>query len=227
MRARLHDDASAAIRQYIIQHRLRPGDPLPSERQIQEQLGISRAPVREALRVLQSVGLIEARQGKGLFVKEMDLRPMIDTFVSNFELIDHGSFEDMFELRRMLELGAVELAAAQRNADDLAMLGEVVEAMGDGLSHHESIVQHDLQFHDLLVRAAHNPMVELLYSSMTPFLVAVRQSGDVPDHIFHQEVDEHASIFRAVRDQNTDLAVSLMQRHMSSIRKQIDTIGRR
>ncbi len=90
---RLYEGAFEAIRQYVVREKLRPGDPLPSERQMQQQLGISRAPVREALRVLQSVGMIEARQGKGLFVKRMDLRPVVDTFVSHLELVDETSFE--------------------------------------------------------------------------------------------------------------------------------------
>jgi GntR family transcriptional repressor for pyruvate dehydrogenase complex len=123
---RLYEGAFEAIRQYVVRQKLKPGDPLPSERQMQQQLGISRAPVREALRVLQSVGMIEARQGKGLFVKEMTLQPMVDTFVSHLELFDRDSFAHLQELRQMLELGAAELAAKRRTDHDLTCMESIL-----------------------------------------------------------------------------------------------------
>jgi GntR family transcriptional repressor for pyruvate dehydrogenase complex len=219
---RLYEGAFAAIRQYVVRERLRPGDPLPSERQIQQQLGISRAPVREALRVLQSVGMIEARQGKGLFVKEMDLRPMVDTFVSHLELIDTNSFEHLLGLRQILELGAADLAAKERTDDDLDRMATVLAAMRERIDRGELVLEEDLGFHDLLVQATHNPLLAYLYACLTPFLVAVREGGEPTARVLDECLTDHTAIYEAVRDRDAALAIRLMQDHMESVRRQLD-----
>jgi GntR family transcriptional repressor for pyruvate dehydrogenase complex len=220
-RLRLHEDAVGAIRRYVVDQRLRPGDPLPSERQIQEQLGISRTPVREALRVLQSVGLIEARQGKGLFVKEMDLRPMVEAFVSHLDLIEPDSFEHLLELRQTVELGAAELAAMRRTPDDLARMAAILDTMRHRIDRQELALEEDLGFHELLIRATHNPLLERLYACLTPFLVAVREGGELTERVLDECLTDHAAIYQAIADQDARLAVRLMQEHMETVRDQV------
>jgi GntR family transcriptional repressor for pyruvate dehydrogenase complex len=218
---RLYEGAFAAIRRYVVQERLRPGDPLPSERQIQQQLGISRAPVREALRVLQSVGMIEARQGKGLFVRQMDLRPMVDAFASHFELFDADSFEHLLGLRQILELGAVELAAKQRTPDDLTGMAAILGSMRTRIKRQELVLEEDMGFHELLVRATHNSLLEHLYSCLTPFLVAVRDGGKLTEQVLGECLADHTAIYEAVRDQDAALAIRLMQEHLETVRREL------
>lgn len=218
-RTRLYEDAYDAIRQYIVDQRLKPGDPLPSERQIHEQLGISRAPVREALRVLQNVGLIEAKQGKGLFVKEMDLRPMAEAFAFHLSLMDRGSFGHLIEFRQVLELGAAEAAAIKRTDEDLAKMAAVIESMRAHLLNQEPVAEDDLLFHDLIVDAAHNPLVEHLYACLTPFLVKVRDITP-GDDVLVQDVAEHLAIFEAIKQQDVARTVRLMHEHMTAVRIQ-------
>jgi GntR family transcriptional repressor for pyruvate dehydrogenase complex len=218
-RAHLYEDAYDAIRRYIVEQRLKPGDPLPSERQIHEQLGISRAPVREALRVLQNVGLIEARQGKGLFVKELDLRPLADAFAFHLSLVDRDSFGHLFELRQMLELGAAEAAALKRTDDDLTAMAAVVEAMRERLRNHEPVAEEDLRFHELIVRAAHNPLVEHLYASMAPFLANLRVMAP-GDDLLVEDVADHVAIFNAIERRDVAGTVRSMHEHMMAVRIQ-------
>jgi GntR family transcriptional repressor for pyruvate dehydrogenase complex len=220
-RLRLYEGAFAAIREYVVRERLRPGDALPSERQIQQQLGISRAPVREALRVLQSVGMIEARQGKGRFVKEMNLRPMVDAFVSHLELVDGESFNHLLGLRHIIELGAADLAAKERTPEDLAGMAAILGLMRERIDRQELVLEEDLGFHELLVRATHNPLLEQLYSCLTPFLVAVREGGELTAGVLDECLTDHTAIYEAVRDRDAGLAIRLMQEHMESVRRQL------
>lgn len=219
---RLYEGAFEAIRQYVIRQKLKPGDLLPSERQIQQQLGISRAPVREALRVLQSVGMIEARQGKGLFVKEMTLKPMVDAFASNLELYDPDSFDHLQELRQILELGAAELAAKRRTDEDLEQMESILGSMRQRIDRQELVLEEDLGFHDLLVQASHNPLLDQLYGFLTPFLVAVRESGEQTTQILNECIEDHTEIYEAVRDGDAGRATRLMQEHMQSVREQYE-----
>ena len=218
---RLYESAFAAIRQYIARERLKPGDPLPSERQIQQQLGISRGPVREALRVLQSIGMIEARQGKGLFVKEMDPRPMVDAFLSHLSLFDTQSFNHLLGLREVLELGAAELAAKQRTEDDLAAMKTLLDSMRGRITRNELVLEEDMGFHEVLVRAAHNPLLEYLYGCLTPFLVTVRERGELSEQAVIGCLTDHTAIYEAVRDQDAGLAIRLMQEHMEFVRLEV------
>ena len=218
---RLYESAFVAIREYIARERLKPGDPLPSERQMQQQLGISRGPVREALRVLQSIGMIEAKQGKGLFVKEMDPRPMVDAFLSHLTLFDANSFDHLLGLRGVLELGAAELAARQRTEDDLAAMKALLDSMQCRIERQELVLEEDMGFHDALVRATHNPLLEYLYACLTPFLLTVRDRGELSEEVVIGCLTEHTAIYEAVRDQDAGLAIRLMQEHMEYVRLEV------
>jgi GntR family transcriptional repressor for pyruvate dehydrogenase complex len=218
---RLYESAFAAIRQYIVRERLKPGDPLPSERLIQQQLGISRGPVREALRVLQSIGMIEARQGKGLFVKEMDPRPMVDAFLSHLSLFDTQSFNHLLGLREVLELGAAELAAKERTEDDLAAMKSLLDSMRGRIKRQKLVIEEDMGFHEALVRATHNPLLAYLYGCLTPFLVAVRERGELSDQVVIGCLTDHTAIYEAIRDQDAGLAIRLMQEHMEYVRREV------
>jgi GntR family transcriptional repressor for pyruvate dehydrogenase complex len=217
---RLHESAVDAIRQYIIKEQLKPGDMLPSERQIQQLLGISRSTLREALRVLQRMGLIEARQGKGLIVREMDLRPMVETFVSHLELLDDSSFHHLHGLRNIIELGAAEQAAKQRTPEDLARMEAVLASMRGRMERQELVLEEDMGFHDVLVQATHNPLLETLYSCLTPFLVEVRVQRELTQEELNSCEVEHTAIYEAIRDRDAARAIRLMQEHMEGIATQ-------
>lgn len=229
-RPRIAEDAADAIRRYMVEQRLTPGDMLPSERQIQQQLKISRASVREALRLLQMMGLIEARHGKGLFVIESNLQPMVDAYVSSLSLIDEDSFVHLLDVREALELGAADLAAKLRTDEDLEKLESVLHAAERRVQSDGTALEEDLGFHDLIIAATHNPLLERLYSCIAPFLLEVRtrsaemigidQSGS------HQEnwkiaIHDHTGIFLAIRDQDRARAVRLMHEHLDNVRMQV------
>lgn len=222
-RPRLYEEAARAIRGYIVEQQLRPGDMLPSERQIQQQLGISRASVREALRVLQNMGLIEARHGRGLFVKEIDLTPLIDAYVDSLWQID-DSFLHLLQIREVLELGAVKIAARERSPEELSALAAVLAAMRRRIERGENALKEDLEFHSLLTRAAHNPLLDRLYSAITPFLLAVRErstDGGSRAADWQRAYHAHAAIFQAVSEQDAARAVGLMQEHLTTVRHDV------
>jgi GntR family transcriptional repressor for pyruvate dehydrogenase complex len=226
-RPRVAEDAAEAIRRFIVDERLMPGDMLPSERQIQQQLRISRASVREALRLLQMMGLVEARHGKGLFVIATNLQPMVDAYVNSLSLIDEDSFGHLLAVREALELGAADLAAKLRTQDDLDKLEGVLTEAASRVEEGGAALAEDLGFHDLLIAATHNPLLERLYSCIAPFLMEVRSRS--LDHAeagrlrsrkakWEEAIAHHTEIFEAVRDQDGARAVRLMHEHLRYVR---------
>jgi GntR family transcriptional repressor for pyruvate dehydrogenase complex len=224
-RPKRYEDAAEAIRRYIDEQELQPGDPLPSERQIQSQLGISRASVREALRILQMMGLIEARHGKGLYVAESNLQPIVDAYISNLSLVASGSFLHMMELRELLEIGAADLAAKGRMDEDLAAMRVTLDDLRARLDHDILALEADLRFHDALIAATRNPLLERLYAAIAPFLVEIRnrslKSNAGPEdreENWRLGWSEHVAIYQAIEAQDASRAVELMRSHLEGVR---------
>jgi GntR family transcriptional repressor for pyruvate dehydrogenase complex len=228
-RPRVYEDAAEAIRRYIVQNRLRPGDPLPPERQIQQQLGISRASVREALRTLQMLGLVEARRGKGLFVRELDLRPMVHALTSTLDLIDGVTFGHLVDVRKALELELAEVAARRRTAGDLADLVASLAAMRQGLVRGDvaGALREDLRFHEILVQISRNPLFERFYSSIAAFLVDIRTRSPQTVETQAASLREHDAIYHAIRDQDPAGAVEAMRQHLAGLDEQLGLEGTR
>jgi GntR family transcriptional repressor for pyruvate dehydrogenase complex len=226
-RPRVYEDAAEAIRRYIVENRLRPGDPLPPERQIQQQLGISRASVREALRTLQMLGLVEARRGKGLFVKELDLQPMVHALTSTLELIDGVAFGHLVDVRKALELELAEVAAQRRKAADLARLATSLTAMQQALAAGDvaGALSEDLRFHEILVQISRNPLFERFYSSIAAFLVDIRERSPQTIETQAASLREHDAIYHAIRDQDPAGAVEAMRQHLAGLDEQLGLEG--
>jgi DNA-binding FadR family transcriptional regulator len=94
--------------------------------------------------------------------------------------------------------------------------------MRQRIDRQEFVLEEDLGFHDLLVQASHNPLIDQLYAFLTPFLVAVREGGEQTDQVLNECMADHTAIYEAVRDQDAGLATRLMQEHMESVRRQIE-----
>ena len=98
-----------AIRNYVIAERLQPGDALPAETELARQLGVGRNSVREAVKALESLGILEVRRGSGLFVRDFSLEPLLDSLPYAM-MSDVEDLADVFEVRRILEVGVIEKA---------------------------------------------------------------------------------------------------------------------
>lgn len=143
------------------------GDRLPTEPELMARLGVGRSTVREAVRALAHVGLVEVRQGAGTFVRAR--RPVAGPIEARLR---RGAILEVYEARRALELETARLAAARRDADDLAALRahldrrQAADAAGD----HAAFVAADVAFHEAVARAAKNGVLLELYQVFTAAL---------------------------------------------------------
>src|SRR5215213_1126414 len=151
---RASSDVIAQIRAAILSGRFRPGDRLPTERELAQQFGVSRVTVRDALRALEASGLIRVRVGGqgGPYVAEPDVALLSEALGTHLRLLG-TTFRELAEARLALETTAARLAAERATTDDLKALehaaqGEAQAASGSAAS--------SLDFHTTLVRAAHN-----------------------------------------------------------------------
>lgn len=154
------------IKSFVVENHLRPGDPLPSEAKLAEQLGVSRNSVREAVKSLETLGFLEARVGSGLYVGNFSLDLMLDFLP--FDIAADGlDFAQAFSARQYLELGMAEDLLAGERSDPIRRLREVLRQWELAIDEGEYRAELDLAFHQTLSESIGNHvatrLVELLW----------------------------------------------------------------
>ena len=157
-----------AIEQYIVANHLQPGDPLPTESALCDSLGVSRSSVREALRQLKALEIVDVQQGRGAFVGDMTLRPLIKTvFLRSSTAPDSAeALSQVLRVRQVLDLGLASEAiqALQGTHDD--HLHELVDQMISKAQRSEFFMDEDIEFHTALLKKINNPLAEQLVNAM-------------------------------------------------------------
>lgn len=150
-----------AIKSYIVGNRLKPGDPLPPEAELAEQLGVGRNSVREAVRSLEVLGILESRAGTGLFVRAFSFDPIVAN-LSYGVLFDTKALADSLDVRLVLESSLVERAIEARNEAQLAHLRQILESWGQAAAERTYSPEHDRAFHRALYENEENALLTRL-----------------------------------------------------------------
>jgi GntR family transcriptional regulator, transcriptional repressor for pyruvate dehydrogenase complex len=213
---RVADDVVEQLRQRVAEQGLRPGDRLPSERELARQLGIGRTSLREGLRVLELIGFLEIRPGRGVYLKEGAAAPL-DRLIRSWVSKQRGAIRDLIELREATETKAAWLAAERASAGDIAALSQVVEQLRAAAEANDTVrfVHADTQFHDLIARASGNGLLRRALASIADetawYRAATAQLGRAA---LERSLADHEEIFRAVAAHDAPAAGQAMQRHI-------------
>jgi GntR family transcriptional repressor for pyruvate dehydrogenase complex len=168
-KSRLYENAVAQIKSLILTKKLNPGDRLPSERELAQQLSIGRPTIREALRILDLMGFIEIRLGDGTYVKELNFLPYVESLVDTISArlsLEDGSLLKLWEVRKIFELAIMRLAVRNLNPQRLRAVEQCLRRMKESLQDREAFLRHGEQFHHNLAEAAGNEFLYLLYKSL-------------------------------------------------------------
>src|SRR5882757_3099330 len=168
---------------YVVSGDWKAGDRLPAERELCQQLGIARTSLREALKAMELVGMLDSRVGDGTFVcarSEFLSRPLLWAFTGT----DHEELRDIMEAREFLERDLAGLAAERATEEEIEAIGQTIKQMRECVAHGESILEQDLAFHLAIARAAHNEVlrnaVQLLRNLMKQWLMLKLLIPQVP-----------------------------------------------
>lgn len=206
------------IRGLIHRGEIGPGDRLPAERELAEQLGVARFSLREALRILADDGYVEVRRGAhgGTFVTELH-RP-VEAWRTRMR--EHpGEIDDIFDFRITLESNCARLAAARRTSADLEMLRSAIDnlARADG----RAAFRHaDSQFHDGLAHVAGNTRLEAAIHAVRGELFGSHDLLDFVEPV-EENTRDHQAIYEAIRDRDPDAADVRMRDHLNNARRQV------
>jgi DNA-binding FadR family transcriptional regulator len=220
----LKERVLAELRSAIEQGWLQPGDQLPSERELSDQLAVSRSTVREAIQLLEALGVVEVRHGSGTYVRA---RPDADTVRVEWRewTRRHSSrVHQLLEVRLGLEAFAAELAALRHNSAQLEQLDSSLEEMANIMDAGDipMLVQIDVGFHSNLYRATGNaPLVELLDEIGRQLLRERAATWDRPGRP-QRSLEQHRAIVEAIRSRNPLAARQALVAHLRSIEEELD-----
>lgn len=223
---RLYESVTEQIVNLIKNNELKPGDKLPPERELAEKLTISRGSLREALRVLESRGMVESKPGEGRFIREVNKDAFINT--ENVVLnLEKSSILELIEAREIFEVKIVELAAQRATADDIKAIKRVLLKMGeepdanDKGEKNDEEIESDTEFHLAIARASHNFVFVNIMRLHLELLKNTRErTSQIPGRS-EQRKKEHLDIFTAIEDHNDKKAANAMLNHLKQIRENI------
>jgi GntR family transcriptional regulator, transcriptional repressor for pyruvate dehydrogenase complex len=210
------DGAIDKIRELIVSGSWGPGDRLPKESELAAQLGLSRNSLREAVRALSQLRVLEVRQGDGTYVSSLEPDLLLEStgFVSHLLLGDTAV--ELYEVRRILEASAAALAAARIDEEGKTELRRRLDSMGeaDGV---EELVEADVAFHAVIARAAGNAVLTSLLASLSTRTMRVRLwRGRRVDNALDVTRDEHRRIYEAIVSGDPELARAAATAHIAS-----------
>ncbi|MFF2484127.1 FadR/GntR family transcriptional regulator [Paenibacillus sp. NPDC058071] len=216
-----YEEITEQIKRLIIEGDLRPGDKLPSTKEMSERFGVGRSTTREALSALKAMGLIEIKQGGGCTV--------IGTLPAEVELpelqslrLNRETLLELLEARQALEVSNASIAAIKRTDKDVAALGVIVEEMERSIGDDALGERTDLQFHATLANATGNSIMVRLFESITSQMetaihevrrVELYANRSVAERLYA----EHRAIYDAVLAGDADEAAACMKRHLHHV----------
>jgi DNA-binding FadR family transcriptional regulator len=210
------DEAIDKIRELIISGSWGPGDRLPKESELAAQLGLYRNSLREAVRALSQLRVLEVRQGDGTYVSSLEPGLLLEStgFISHL-LLGEGEL-DLYEVRRILEAAAASLAAARIDEEGKQELGRRLDRMrqAEGV---EELVEADVAFHAVIAKAAGNSVLTSLLASLSTRTMRVRLwHGRAADDALDETREEHRRIYEAIVEGDPELARAAATAHIAS-----------
>jgi GntR family transcriptional repressor for pyruvate dehydrogenase complex len=203
------------VRDLIERGTIKPGDRLPAERLLAAQIGISRPSLRAGLRALAAMGIVEARHGSGTFIKAGPIMLVPEPLQLLAAL--HGLTRDeLFEARRLLEVGVAGLAAERATPEQVAAMADAVAGMFAGLGDPPEHLAHDVRFHRAVAAGANNKAVGALIEMISALFFELRRSSIEHAVDLRDSAEQHRRIYQAIRAREPEKARQAMADHLTS-----------
>lgn len=211
-------EAIRTIKDMILDGRLAPGQQLPPERSLSEALGVSRPTVREAIRSLQAMNILESRHGAGTFVASLSVDELLRPLQFVLSLAE-GGLDHLFEVRLLLEPGAAALAAERATAEQIEAIRDcAARAEADAVDDADAMLRLDTELHERIVEASGNPLLQHLWAATSALgaesrAYTVRLPGVRP-----RTITEHHAVIDAIAAGDGPAAAAAMTAHITRIR---------
>ena len=204
----------------IREGKIRPGDRLPSERQLAANLNVSRPSLREAMRALSVMNVVDIIHGDGVYVTTLEPEKLFQHFEFVFSL-DDSTFLQLFEARQVVEAGFAEMAAANATETDIRELETILARAAECVDDAELFLQTDLDMHDKIAEIAHNPILQRLMAGVSQLSRASRKrTTDLPG-VRQETLGDHRDIVTAIATHDSEAARQAMLRHLGHVQARL------
>ncbi len=219
-RKKVWEEAADKLQALIVEGYWKQGERLPGEVELANQFGISRSTLREALRQLASIGLIEVRHGEGNYVSYPSLENLLPPFMPIL-LSEREDILAIMEARSMIEVRTAGLAASRVTEDELERLKLLLDRMILHKGNPESFAKTDHAFHRQIALATKNKVIIKIFDAIDVFLVNQQLEIIKYEGAFERGIRDHQNILKAIVAKDEDDAIEAMHRHMDNTRKAI------
>ena len=215
-KTRIAEEIADRIRVLILDGTLAPGRPLPGERLLATRFGVSRGSIRDAFRLLETIGLLETRHGQGTFPRELDVNRLVAPLASILTY-RRDLREELLDVRRMFEPAVARVAATRVTDADLADLQRIVDAQRKKLKTGRSALVEDTAFHAALARATRNRVVVSIMATLNNLLVESRKRTLKQKGRPRRSILGHEAVVAALRRRDANAAGDAMREHIDQI----------
>ncbi|HDZ23996.1 MAG TPA: FadR family transcriptional regulator [Desulfobacteraceae bacterium] len=221
---KISDEIIEQFKTLVSTGELKPGDELPSEREMAESIGVSRPPLREALNALQAMGFIEIRPRSRILVKSLTQKPVEDP-LSLLISDDPEKFFELLDIRRAMESWASFNAAKKATESDIKRLEQIIARDQENLRNNREDAKTDADFHISIALAAHNTVLSHLTASCYNMLWSTQKMSR--KQLFRKKenkqriAEQHLRIFQAIKSRNPDQASREARRHINFVENEL------
>ena len=221
---KIYEQIVDQIGQLVAEGQLKPGDRLPSERELVERFQVSRASIREAISALEMMGLIEVRSGEGTYIRQINMDSVVAPLAWML-FIDKDTVQELYEARKILEVQAAGLAAERAEEEEIQDLFKVLEVMQRDLKMHRLGEDSDYNFHYAVARATHNKILirlmntisDTMRKTLKTSLSRLYEDRNTPERLYK----EHYSIYEAIKNHDVENAQKRMLDHLIGATNQL------
>lgn len=230
-RARLSEQVAEQIQNMIIQGRIKEGDRLPPERELAEQLSVSRTVIRESIKALQERGLVKVLTGNGTYATRLESENVSQS-IGLFVRGKKHAFHDLLEIRKMLEVEIAGLAAERATRENVIRLETNLNEMKRTLTEIrtpsiqlEEFVQADINFHQCLAEASKNSLLLVLLEPITDLLLEFSREASSFPGAQQKAVAYHQMILECVCNHDSEKCRETMRNHISNTEEFLDLMA--
>ncbi|MCL4531861.1 MAG: FadR family transcriptional regulator [Actinobacteria bacterium] len=209
---KLSEQVASRIESFILGNRLRQGEKLPPERELATRFGVSRAVVRESIKLLEERGLLEPRSGRGAFVTTPGFGPMTSSLNVAYHMQDCTA-NDLYEARWCLESFIVGLATQRATETDVAKMEAAIAVMDRNLDHPDEFVRADVEFHAALAAATHNPLFAVMSQPLVQMILTMGHLGFSYGRVLERH-QNHQRLLDCIRNRDVDGAEAIIHHHL-------------
>lgn len=221
---KIYEQIVDQISQLVIDGHLKPGDRLPSERELVDRFQVSRSSIREAISALELMGLIEVRSGEGMYIRQVNVDSVVAP-LAWMMFIEKDSDLELYEARKILEVQAAGLAAERALEDEIREMYKYLELMRMDLQLQRTGDEADHNFHYSIAKATHNKILIRLMNTISDTMrITLKTSRDklaVDKNKPQRLYDEHFALYEAIKKHDVEKAQKIMLDHLVGVENEL------